>query len=59
MRTLFGIGTPRALQGRQVTRGAVLSTLWSLVVDAIAVLRGQSSWPPQVRRSLDELIACA
>jgi transposase len=37
MRTLFGIGTPRALQGRQVTRGAVLSTLWSLVVDAIAV----------------------
>jgi transposase len=31
MRTLFGIGTPRGLQGRLAALGGVLSTLWSLV----------------------------
>ena len=33
MRTLFGIGTPRALQGRLAALATVLSTLWSLMYD--------------------------
>jgi hypothetical protein len=32
MRSLFGIGTPRSLQGRLAALGAVLSRLWSFVV---------------------------
>ena len=35
MRSLFGIGTPRALQGRAVALAAVLSTLWRPVSDAL------------------------
>jgi hypothetical protein len=49
MRTLFGIGTPRALQGRAVAVGAVLSTLWTLVNEAIAPI-WDGSWrslPPR------------
>ena len=42
MRTLFGVGTPRALQGRLAALGAVLSTLWSFVHNAIAPI-GDSS----------------
>ena len=33
MRTLFGIGTPRGLQGRLAALGAVLSALWSLMYE--------------------------
>ena len=36
MRTLFGIGTPRALQGHAVAVLAMLTALWDLVCDAIA-----------------------
>jgi transposase len=36
MRTLFGIGTPRALQGHAVAVLAALTTLWHLVCDLIA-----------------------
>ena len=59
MRSLFGMGTPRALQGRTVAVGAVLSTLWSVVDGAITRM-----WDPTVsanrpRRSADDLIACA
>jgi transposase len=42
MRRLFGIGTPRSLQGRRAALGAVLSTLWSLVYDAIASIWRQT-----------------
>ena len=35
MRTLLGIGTPRALQGRLAAFGALLSALWTLIDDAI------------------------
>src|SRR5919201_935914 len=35
MRSLFGIGTPRTLQGRAVAIGALLSTLWTLIYEAI------------------------
>lgn len=36
MRTLFGIGTPRALQRRVLAVRAVLSLLGTLIYDAIA-----------------------
>jgi transposase len=36
MRALFGIGTPRALQGRAAARLVVLSMLWQLVSDLLA-----------------------
>src|SRR4029450_4021786 len=36
MRTLFGIGTPRALQGRVLILRAVLSLLWTLIDEALA-----------------------
>jgi transposase len=45
MRTLFGIGTPRSLQGRLATVGAVLSMVWSLVYDAIAPIWTQTDCP--------------
>jgi hypothetical protein len=35
MRTLFGVGTPRSLQGR-VTLGAMITELCTLIHDAIA-----------------------
>src|SRR5436309_5533280 len=37
----FGIGTPRGLQGRLTTLGAVFSTLWSFMHDAIALISSQ------------------
>jgi transposase len=40
MRTLFGVGTPRSLQGRAAAAGAVLITLWHFVSQAITRL-----WP--------------
>src|SRR5262249_55837674 len=36
MRTLFGIGTPRALQGRVLALRAVLSLLWTMIYEEIA-----------------------
>src|SRR5436190_1695989 len=35
MRTLFGVGTPRGLQGRSAALGAVLSVVSALIVDAM------------------------
>jgi transposase len=45
MRMLFGIGTPRSLQGRLGAVGALLSTLWSLVHNAIAPIWSQTDCP--------------
>jgi transposase len=42
MRRLFGIGTPRALQGRAMAVRAVLSLLWTLIYEAIVPLWNQS-----------------
>lgn len=50
MRTLFGIGTPRGLQGRVVALSAVLSTLWSLVYAAIASIGTQIRPAEPIRR---------
>jgi transposase len=35
MRTIFGVGTPRSLQGRLAALGALLSVCWTLIHDAI------------------------
>jgi transposase len=40
MRTLFGVGTPRSLQGRVVALGAVTAALWALLDDALTAI-----WP--------------
>ena len=32
MRSLFGMGTPRTLQDRAIAIGALLSTLWTLIL---------------------------
>jgi transposase len=57
MRMLFGIGTPRALQGRLVAF-ATVTALWSLTLDAIG-RRSRQSFPqmPSGRR-VDEFLAC-
>jgi hypothetical protein len=41
MRTLFGVGTPRSLQGRAVALGAMITTLCTLIDDVIA-----ANWSP-------------
>lgn len=47
MRTLFGVGTPRGLQGRLAALGAVLSTLWTFIYDAMT-----SNWAQPRSRSI-------
>jgi transposase len=59
MRTLFGVGTPRALQGRVVAVAAVISTLWRLVFDALNSIWGDSRSAARSRRSTNDLITCA
>src|SRR5262249_22724713 len=59
MRRLFGIGTPRALQGRAVACGAVLSLLWTFIYDAIAPISNHVGCPALVRRSAIAANACA
>ena len=41
MRTLFGVGTPRSLQGRAVAVGAMITMLCTLIHDVIAAM-----WSP-------------
>jgi transposase len=41
MRTLFGVGTPRSLQGRAVALGAMITVLWTLIDDAITAIWSQ------------------
>jgi hypothetical protein len=38
MRTLFGVGTPRSLQGRALAVGAMLTMSWALIADAITAI---------------------
>ncbi|HEV2672563.1 MAG TPA: transposase, partial [Gemmatimonadales bacterium] len=59
MRTLFGIGTPRALQGRLAALVAVLNTLWSLTLDVIVQRWRQSFLPMPSARSTNGFVACA
>ena len=48
MRRLFGIGTPRTLQGRAAALTAVLSLLWKLIYEAIAPIWNRSRCPMPV-----------
>ena len=41
MRTLFGVGTPRSLQGRVVAFGAMIAALWALIDDGITAIWSQ------------------
>jgi transposase len=59
MRSLFGIGTPRALQGRLAVLATVLSALWSVTYDAIILVRRQSFRSAPSGRSEHRSIACA
>src|ERR671912_205065 len=45
MRSLFGVGTPRALQGRVVAIGALLRTLSTLIYEAIAPIWDRNASP--------------
>jgi transposase len=59
MRSLFGIGTPRALQGHLAVLGTTLNTLWSLTCDAIVCVWRQSFYPAPSIRSANRFIVCA
>jgi hypothetical protein len=41
MRTLFGIGTPRSLQGRVAAFGAMLNALWAFMDDVMTAIWSQ------------------
>lgn len=59
MRTLFGIGTPRTLQGRLAAFATVLAALWSLTLDAIG-RRWRHSLPlMRSGRSVNAFLGCA
>jgi hypothetical protein len=64
MRRLFGIGTPRALQGRAVAFWAALSLLSTLIYKAIAPIWTQSparckfSFPRPLRVLVRETLTC-
>jgi transposase len=59
MRRLFGVGTPRALQGRVLALAAVTGARWSLVVDALTRIWPQDFDPKRSRWSPPDSIACA
>jgi transposase len=59
MRTLFGVGTPRALQGRVAAFAVVLGAVWSLIYDAIILSWRQRFTSPPSGRSVSDSLACA
>ena len=58
MRTLFGVGTPRGLQGRLAALSAVLSALCSLTGEAIALIAIQIKRRAGSVRRLNTFVAC-
>jgi transposase len=58
MRTLFGVGTPRGLQGRLAALGAVLNALCSLTGEAIAQIAIQINRRRGSVRRLNPFLAC-
>jgi len=50
MRTLFNVGTPRALQGRAAAALAVFTTLWYLVSSSRESISTQSRSTPRITR---------
>ena len=59
MRRLFGVGTPRALQGRAVALGALLSALWPRIDEAIVWIWARDASPTPARRTSTGLITWA
>ena len=59
MRTLFGIGTPRALQGRATALVAIFNALWALIDEAIALISVRRDWSAPVPRLRFTIGACA
>jgi transposase len=57
MRTLFGVGTPRGLQGRLRALGAVLSALYGLAGEAIALIAIQINRREGSVRRLNTFVA--
>jgi transposase len=58
MRTRFGIGTPRGLQGRVAALTAVLITLCRILLEAIAPIESRTDRSTQPRRRLKAFAAC-
>ena len=56
MRRLFGVGTPRALQGRAFVLGALLSALWPRIDEAIVWIWARDASPTPARRTSTGLI---
>jgi hypothetical protein len=50
MRTLFGVGTPRSLQGRALALDALIMALCTLIDDLIAAI-----WSPPRDHTLSNL----
>jgi transposase len=59
MRRLFGVGTPRALQGRAVALGALLGALWPRIDEAIVWIWARDASPTPARRTSTGLITWA
>jgi hypothetical protein len=59
MRTLFGIGTLRALQGRLAAFATVFAESWNLTLDAIGRRWRQNVPLTPARRSMNEHLACS
>jgi hypothetical protein len=55
MRTLFGAGTPRSLQGRVVALGAMVAALWALIDTTMWRQHRQAIRPSNVRISRREV----
>ena|SRR5687767_10354774 len=49
MHRLFGIGTPRALQGAALALSAAISLLWAVTSEAVAPIWNRSSCPTPAR----------
>jgi hypothetical protein len=58
MRSLFGIGTPRGLQGRVAALTAVFSALWTFMYAAIAPIRSQTRRPTSSMPRPDAFAGC-
>ena len=59
MRMLFGVGTPRGLQGRLVALVAVLSAFWSITRELVALIRRRTVSPPRSVRAATKSLAGA
>jgi transposase len=58
MRSVFGVGTPRGLQGRLRALGAVLSALYGFAGEAIALIAIQINRRERSVRRLNTFVAC-